>query len=314
VGHPFENILIFYRKMNLKSRRLRSIWTIFWKSAVFICLWGMFYTPFIVPFKGHIVQLEKNFPHQIRLYFEATGVLALLAAAWVMVRFIDRRPFRSLGFAPGHLVRDFLIGMGIGTVWLGLSVVALWITGCISVRSSVTVFAPSLVWAAVTLLLNTVTQEVLVRSYIYQTIQSQTNFIWAIVGSSILFMLLHAGALAGAWLPGLNLVLAGVFFGVAYHLTGNLWLPIAIHFTWNFLLGPVLGLTVSGNNELNSGWQVLNMHGSALLTGGSFGMEGGLIVTLTTAIGAAAMCRFIREGRLEATPAIASIESPDRRN
>jgi membrane protease YdiL (CAAX protease family) len=280
--------------MNLRLGRLRSIWTIFWKSAVFVCLWGMLYTPFIMAFKDHIVRQENSFSPQTRLYFEATGVLAVLAAAGIMVRFIDRRPFRTLGFARGHVVHDFLIGVGIGTAWLGLSLLALWIMGCVSMRSSFTVFGPSLVWAAAALLLNTVTQEVLVRSYIYQTIESQTNFIWAIVGSSVLFMLLHAGALAGAWLPELNLVLAGVFFGVAYHQTGNLWLPIAIHFTWNFLMGPVLGLTVSGNHEMNSGWQMLSMQGPALLTGGSFGMEGGLIVTLTTAIGAAVIDRFIR--------------------
>src|SRR5580658_8123450 len=251
--------------MNLKSGRLRSMWTIFWKSAVFICLWGMLYTPFIFPFKDHLAQQEKHISPQIRLYFEATGVLTVLAAAWIMVRFIDRRPFRTLGFAPGHLAQDFLIGVGIGTVWLGLSLLALWIIGCVSLRSSFSSFAPSLVWAAASLLLNTVTQEVLMRSYIYQTIESHSNFIWAIVGSSILFMLLHAGALAGAWLPALNLFLAGVLFGAAYNRTGNLWLPIAIHFTWNFLLGPVFGLTVSGQNELNMGWQVLDVRGPALL-------------------------------------------------
>ena len=175
--------------MNLISGRLRSIWTIFWKSAVFVCLWGMLYTPFIIAFKDHIVRQANSFSPQTRLYVEATGVLAVLAAGWIMVRFIDRRPFRTLGFARGHVGHDILIGVGIGTVWLGLSLLALWIMGCVSMRSSFTVLAPSLVWAAAALLLNTVTQEVLVRSYIYQTIKSQSNFIWAIVGSSILFTL-----------------------------------------------------------------------------------------------------------------------------
>jgi hypothetical protein len=49
-------------------------------------------------------------------------------------------------------------------------------------------------------------------------------------------------------------------------------------------MGPVAGLTVSGQNELNRGWQLMDVQGPALLTGGRFGMEGGLIVTLTTAI------------------------------
>jgi hypothetical protein len=165
-----------------------------------------------------------------------------------------------------------------------------------------------MVWTGAALLFNTLTQEVLVRGYIYQTIQSQTNFIWAIVGSAIFFALMHASAFAQTWWPALNVFLAGVLFGVAYHRTGNLWLPMAIHFAWNFLLGPVLGLTVSGRADLNTAWRVLQVQGPALWTGGSFGIEGGLIVTFSTAVGAAAMFRLIQSGNLEAAPAVASSE------
>ena len=106
----------------------------------------------------------------------------------------------------------------------------------------------------------------------------------AILSSAVLFSAFHAGAFQGAWLlPALNLFIAGVVFGTAYCLSGNLWLPIAIHFTWNLLLGPVLGLTVSGQDDLNGGWQVFAVHGPQLFTGGPFGIEGGLVVTLTSA-------------------------------
>jgi membrane protease YdiL (CAAX protease family) len=283
-----------------------SIWTVLWKSALFIFLWGLLYAPFIIPFKDLLAQGENHNPLQVQLFFQVIGALAGLGAAWLMVRFIDRRPFTTLGFAPGHLVRDILLGVWIGAAWLGLSVLALWLIRCVSLRSSfpVSMSASPLVWTAAALMFNTVTQEVLVRSYIYQTIQSKTNFMWAIVGTSIFFVLLHGGAFAGAWLPALNVFLAGVFLGVAYHRTGNLWLPITIHFTWNLLLGPVFGLTVSGQNQLNSGWQLLDVHGPALLTGGPFGMEGGLIVSFTTTIGAAAMFRLIRRDTHQATPAI----------
>jgi hypothetical protein len=89
---------------------------------------------------------------------------------------------------------------------------------------------------------------------------------------------------AGALLPAVNVFVAGILFAMAYYITGNLWLPIAIHFTWNLLLGPVLGLTVSGQNQLNSGWQILSIHGPNLWTGGTFGIEGGLMVTIITVI------------------------------
>ncbi len=280
--------------MKQKLGWLLPIWTIIWKSLLFFLLWGILSALFIIPFTDQLKQFEKVYPLQAQLYFDVAGALAVLVAAWIMARFIDRRPFITLGFVPNHMVRDSLLGVSIGAVWLGLSVLAVWMMGWVSLRPSFTISWSILVWVMIALIFNTLTQEVLVRSYIYQTIQSQTNFIWAIVVSAVLFMALHAGVYEGAWLPAVNVFTAGVLFGVAYHLTGNLWLPIAIHFTWNFLLGPVLGLTVSGQNQLNSGWQVFAVQGPALLTGGSFGLEGGLVVTLTTVIGAVVMFLLFR--------------------
>lgn len=280
--------------MKQKLGWLLPIWTIIWKFLLFFLLWGILSALFIIPFTDQLKQFEKVYPLQVQLYFDVAGALAILVAAWIMVRFIDRRPFITLGFASNHMVRDSLLGVSIGTAWLGLSVLALWMMSWVSLQPSFTISWSILVWVAVALIFNSLTQEVLVRSYIYQTIQSKTNFIWAIVVSAVLFMALHAGAYKGAWLPAVNVFAAGVLFGVAYHLTGNLWLPIAIHFTWNFLLGPVLGLTVSGQNQLNSGWQVFIVQGPALLTGGSFGLEGGLIVTLTTIIGTVTMFLLFR--------------------
>ena len=58
-----------------------------------------------------------------------------------------------------------------------------------------------------------------------------------------------------------------------------LWLPIGIHFTWNFVQGFVLGLPVSG---LVAPVSVVKakVAGKAWLTGASYGPEGGLLTTL----------------------------------
>ncbi len=261
---------------------------------MFIILWGTISAPFVIPFNDQLKQFEKVSPLQARLYFDVTSALAVLVAAWVMVRFIDRRPFITLGFMPNHVVRDFVLGVCIGITWLGLSVLVLWIMGYVSLRPFFAFSWSILGWAAFALVFNTLTQEVLVRSYIFQTIQSQTNFIWAIVISALLFMAMHVGVYAGAWLPAVNVFIAGVLFGVAYYLTGNLWLPMAIHFTWNFMLGPFLGLSVSGQNQLSSGWQMVTVIGPILWSGGSFGVEGGLIVTVTTIISTAAIFLWFR--------------------
>ena len=143
------------------------------------------------------------------------------------------------------------------------------------------------------MMLNTVTQEVLARGYIFQTIASKTSPTWAIFFSAVLFVLYHAGGLRGAPLATINVFGAGVLFGVAFHLSGNLWLPISIHFAWNFLLGPVLGLSISGHAWRN-GWRLLAIQGPSLFTGGAFGLEGSLVVTLTTVLSTALIVVWYR--------------------
>lgn len=273
---------------------LFPIWTIIWKAALFFFLWGILLAPFIVPFSASLPEFQRTFPLQMRLLFDLASAFSILAAAWIMTRFVDRRSFLSLGFAPRQMIRDLPLGLGLGAAWLMLSVTVCWLASWILPKPPSAFSGSVLVWAGVALFFNTLAQEVLTRSYIFQTIQSQTNATAAIIVSAVMFMAYHAGAYQGSWLPAFNVFAAGILFGVAYHLTGNLWLPIGIHFVWNFLLGPVLGLAVSGQNLLSSGREMFTVQGPALFTGGSFGLEGGLVVTFTTVIGIVVLLLSLR--------------------
>jgi hypothetical protein len=48
-------------------------------------------------------------------------------------------------------------------------------------------------------------------------------------------------------------------------------------------MGPLLGLTESGRIDQGAGWKMFEIKGPELFTGGKFGLEGGLIVTITAA-------------------------------
>jgi membrane protease YdiL (CAAX protease family) len=79
-------------------------------------------------------------------------------------------------------------------------------------------------------------------------------------------------------LPLLNLFLAGIFLGIYTIHKNNLWFPIGAHLTWNYLQGPIFGFEVSGN-KINSLFEQ-KPNGHELLTGGNFGFEGSIILTL----------------------------------
>lgn len=126
------------------------------------------------------------------------------------------------------------------------------------------------------------TQQILVCGYILQTIRAKVGLPAAVLVSALLFSAIHTAAFGGAWIPPINVFGAGLVFCLAYAITGNIWLPVAIHFAWNMLLGPILGLTISGQGSLGLGWSGFEIAGPKTFNGGSIGIEGGLIVTFTT--------------------------------
>src|SRR5690606_10462502 len=101
---------------------------------------------------------------------------------------------------------------------------------------------------------------------------------------SAIFALLH-GFNPGFGLTALlGLFLAGLLFAQAYIVTRQLWLPIALHLSWNFAEGPLFGFPVSGLP--GEGLLTVQLAGPEVVTGGAFGPEAGLVVIVGIAIAA----------------------------
>lgn len=264
------------------SSPLRRTWATVWRIAVFFLVWGTLMAPLLVGASGQIKAWEATHSLWAKLYPDAAVLGALIIATWFMRRFIDRQDLRSVGLGMTHFGRKFCLGLLVGLLWLGGSLAIAWLAGWVTPRASAGFSWVVLAGTGLALLLNVVTQQLLLCGYILKTVQARFGFRAALLVSAVLFSAYHAAGFQGAWLPAVNVVAAALLFGLAFRLAGNLWLPVGIHFAWNFLLGPVLGLTVSGKTSLGNDWQLFAISGPDVFTGGSFGFEGGLIVTLTT--------------------------------
>ena len=65
----------------------------------------------------------------------------------------------------------------------------------------------------------------------------------------------------------------------AYKFRNNLWIPIGIHWAWNFTLGPIFGVGVSGISE--DAYAIIpEISGPYILTGGNNGFEGSIVTAL----------------------------------
>jgi membrane protease YdiL (CAAX protease family) len=260
---------------------LQRTWTTTWRIVVFIVLWAALSAPLIIPAIKKYVPPSGAPPLPIRLYIEIVCAVTILIAAWVVLRFIDRRSFVSLGFARRNLIRDSLIGLMTGLGMMAVGVAFLYVFGWLRWDATTAFSGSALMLATAAMLANTLTQEVLVRGYVQQTIQSQFGVRAGVIFSALFFLALHLGAIQNQLLPAISLFAAGILLATAYAVSGNLWFPIALHFGWNFLQGPVLGQAVSGQ-AVDAGWRLFQLDGPALMTGGNFGIEGGLIAIAIT--------------------------------
>ena len=226
-------------------------------------------------------------------------VLAILAVHFAyrgLTRLLERRAATELSLvgAPGETGVGALIGVGLLAVTVGIiAVLGYYRVGGIG---SWTALATALGIAAT----SSYTEEVLFRGVIFRIAEEGLGTWSALAISVLLFGLSHLAnpnaTLYGAAAIGIE---GGMLLGVAYLLTRRLWLPIGIHFGWNFIQAGVFGPNLSGH-EVESLLRS-RLSGPELLSGGALGVEGSaftitlcLLVSLVLLIRVRRRDRFIR--------------------
>jgi membrane protease YdiL (CAAX protease family) len=140
---------------------------------------------------------------------------------------------------------------------------------------------PSLLFVSILLLFGAVGEEMLFRGYGFQVLVKGMGAYATILPVAVLFGLAHSQNLNFGPLALFNTILWGVVFGYAYLRGGDLWLPIGLHFGWNWTL-PLLGANLSGFTMDVTGYAMhwkLGGRMVGLMSGGAYGPEGGLLTT-----------------------------------
>jgi membrane protease YdiL (CAAX protease family) len=243
-----------------------------------------------------VIALLLGVTDEDSLFLVAAIPVIIFGAVWMIgftliwVRFVDRRPATSIGLRTRHPLREWLRGLLVGAGLMLLSVGLMAALGTIeSGGNSLDTLIPLLiadplpVLGAVGMLLLFLVQgpaeEVVFRGYLLPVLGARGSITLGVVLSSTLFGLLHALNPNFGVLPLVNIVLAGVVFALYGLVEEGLWGVFGLHSAWNWVQGNVLGLPVSG---IAFGPSLFGLHeaGPDWLTGGSFGPEGSVVVTL----------------------------------
>jgi len=238
----------------------------------------------------------------VRIYFWIYGPIAglpnpafyalqdvfLLLESWAMLALADRRSFQTLGmwFYSGWW-REMLAGAGIATALMSVTIAMLVATRSVVYQGLAAASGQEAAqWSRVVLLLllAAASEEFVFRGYVLQRLMDSFGTPAAVLITSVLFGLAHSLNPSATAFSTVNTMLAGILLSVAYVRTRALWLPIGLHFAWNFLLGPIFSLPVSGILISPVLFQPV-LTGHAWLTGGLYGPEGGAALTVICCVG-----------------------------
>ena len=196
----------------------------------------------------------------------SAGVLALYGCWW---RWTEKQKAKDI---PMHrLAGDTALGFGIGILFFIL------VTGFIALLGGYRIDGINWNWKCLIqnlfmFLAVAVGEEVLFRGIVFRMIDDRWGTAVGLIASALIFGFVHiTNSNATVWSSLAIAVEAGLLLGAAYKWSGTLWLPIGIHWSWNYFQGPIFGFAVSGNDTQSLITPVIQ--GSDWLTGGTFGAE-----------------------------------------
>lgn len=121
-------------------------------------------------------------------------------------------------------------------------------------------------------------EEWIVRGYIYRALKDRWRPWVAALASSVLFALLHALNPEVSAIALVNIVIAGMILAAMVERSGSLWSATLAHGVWNFAVACLLSVPVSGVRIFHL--LDVSIGGREPVTGGLFGPEGSLVLTL----------------------------------
>ena len=274
----------FYRSWFINQfGHLRAVWRIALLLVITFALsyafnWVVKFVPF--PDEGEALITWKAFGQR------GSALLAMILAAFITLRWIDRRPISllGLGFSEGWK-RDFGIGLAIGIVMISIALGCLWAGGWMSLSlNELTLgLVGALSKALLLFFVAALMEELMLRGYVLQAFIEGSRVWIAVIVLSSIFSVMHLNNPDATIPSSVNIFLAGVLLSVSYLKTRSLWLPTGLHLGWNWMQASFWGMGVSGYHVK---WSVFTAEtqGAEWISGGKFGAEASIFATIVIAV------------------------------
>ena len=196
----------------------------------------------------------------------ADGAIALLSYI-LLFRFYEKRQIKELSLA--SFWKNSLVGFLAGMVLQSLVIFVIYLTDGYSIISinPVSFLIPGFIAALTAGFVG----EILLRGIIFRLTEEKFGTVIALIISALLFAVFHSGVKGATLLSVVSTsIQAGMLLSAVYVFTRSLWLPVFLHFAWDFAEPGIYG-AINPGITIEKSLFTSKLTGSELLTGGQFG-------------------------------------------
>lgn len=284
----------------IRSRRLGETLPILYLEAVVLVMAGQMLGGILV---GIFSICLGSYIEQIYDVWYTASIYAAFIGIWIVtLLFIGisgrrRAIFQTLGRkSSGNNGKNLLLGLVAGLGMNGACILAASLHQDIVLQFE-SVRPVSLLVIFVMVFIQSSAEELVCRGFLYQMLlKGSRRPVFAIVGNSLFFAVLHLFNQGVTVLSILNIFLFGILFSLIVYYMDSLWCAFALHAMWNFTQNILFGLPNSG---IVVPYSVFKLDAASAQNSFAynvgFGIEGTILADAVLFAGCAALCLWGRK-------------------
>ena len=203
---------------------------------------------------------------------EFVTALCIFAAYKVLYKFYERRSISELSVSSLGLI--LASGIILGGILQSLTIYVLYLRNGFLVNSvnSISGVLPYML----KVFADSVTVGILLLGIFFRITEEKLGSYITLAICALIFGVIHLASVNGTVVAAISIAIhAGLLLGAAYIYSRNLWFPIAIHFSWDFMQAGIFGAKLSGN-IFSKSLLTTQIEGPSLITGGYWGPQGSI--------------------------------------
>lgn len=219
------------------------------------------------------------------MYF---GYGLLIGIAILYWKVFQKKSVSELGFTKN--VGSYFIGGIIGAVLVTVSVLFILLTGTIKYKGVYTDINYLYIFLMLGgFIFQGAWEEVLCRGIVLQLLKEKVSIPVAVGISTIFFIYPHISNMQNTdvcikLFAIIGLILISLIFSCLTIYFKNIWVACGLHTIWNYILYNILGLNLSGNDEVTAAVFEMKSVGSNVINGGVYGIEASAVTAVVLAV------------------------------